>query len=589
MTLTLVAAAVALATCLLSAVSMVGVAVRQSRDSAKVAAETLYHQARSVIRAHPAAEVEAALASDPALRSYLQAAVGYSKVTVYLAVLDNDGRAILHSDPSRQGERIPPEESIDAFSRLPGLAQLWRLTRGHRVLAYNLPFTVDGDGRFGTVRVTISSLLLREQIAAAITWNVAIVGVVVVLVFGASFYLANRLLAPLEMLRRQLAGIEVGGERLPLDLRSAADVNRVAEFFASVTRQLDEERRRDADPISLDATLGALTDAVLVVNRRHEVVSLNRPARELFEHGEPLQGRSIDEIAGGSHPLSSLIRDTLATGGPVGPRHVNLPSERGEASFRMTAQVLREGEEVTGVVVTCQDLEKLARLGDRLFHAQKLSALGELTSGVAHEIKNPLNAMVLHAELLRESIGEGDDGRHVEVIEREIRRLEQVVDGFLKFTRPEVLKLGPVRLESVIDEVLGLLAGVVNLGRVEIHRRFAGDLPPILGDADLLRQLFLNLALNACEAMPEGGHLDIEGARSDGERIAITFRDDGCGIPAEVLPKVFKLFCTTKVKGSGVGLSVVYRIVHLHGGEIGVDSHEGKGTAFRVLLPEARP
>jgi signal transduction histidine kinase len=176
--------------------------------------------------------------------------------------------------------------------------------------------------------------------------------------------------------------------------------------------------------------------------------------------------------------------------------------------------------------------------------------------------------------------------QHVDVIAGEIRRLDEVVQGFLKFSRPEDLKLQPIRMQTLLDEILPILQPEADRVGVKVEID-CPDVPDVNGDPAMLRQAFLNLALNACQAMQDGGVLRIhcEGAR--GHRVSTTVSDTGVGINPEHLQRIFELYFTTKAKGSGIGLSMVYRTVQMHDGEIEVESTPGKGTTFRILLPQA--
>ena len=252
-----------------------------------------------------------------------------------------------------------------------------------------------------------------------------------------------------------------------------------------------------------------------------------------------------------------------------------------------------------------------ARLEATLAYSRKLVALGRLTAGIAHEVKNPLNAMMIHLELLRTkiqksslepavagtpgSLGLVESARtvrasgaleHVEIIENEIRRLDEVVQGFLKFTRPEDLKLQPVRISTLFEEILPVIAPEARSNSVRVTTDCNAAAPPVNGDAAMLRQVFLNLAINACQAMPNGGTLRMSCAAA-GRKVEVRVEDTGIGIAPENLGKIFDLYFTTKDHGTGIGLSMVYRTIQLHDGEIEVQSTPGRGTTFRVLLPQA--
>jgi signal transduction histidine kinase len=176
--------------------------------------------------------------------------------------------------------------------------------------------------------------------------------------------------------------------------------------------------------------------------------------------------------------------------------------------------------------------------------------------------------------------------QHVDVIANEIRRLDEVVTGFLKFSRPEDLKLQPVSLAALFDEVVPIVQPEADRAKVTLVVEHQ-DVPDVHGDPTMLRQAFLNLALNACHAMPNGGTLRIQCTAARGRRVLIAFTDTGVGIKPEHLKRIFDLYFTTKEKGSGIGLSMVYRTVQMHDGDIEVQSTPGAGTTFRVLLPQA--
>jgi signal transduction histidine kinase len=225
--------------------------------------------------------------------------------------------------------------------------------------------------------------------------------------------------------------------------------------------------------------------------------------------------------------------------------------------------------------------------------SKRVTALGRLTAGVAHEVKNPLNAMTIHLELLKQKLATNAPSdacaSNVEVIGREIRRLDEVVQGFLKFARPEELSLRPVSPAALLDEVLKTLAVEANVTGVVLDRAIGHDVPDIEADDGILRQALLNLARNALQAMPGGGRLQLSCTTARDGRVEIRVSDTGVGIAPEDLPRIFDLYFTTKESGTGIGLSLVYRTVQMHSGDIDVESTPGKGTAFIIKLPRAHP
>jgi signal transduction histidine kinase len=223
--------------------------------------------------------------------------------------------------------------------------------------------------------------------------------------------------------------------------------------------------------------------------------------------------------------------------------------------------------------------------------SRRVTALGRLTAGVAHEVKNPLNAMTIHLELLKQKLAAGERTAatevHVDIIGREIRRLDDVVQGFLKFARPEELTLKAVACGDLVDDVLKTLTVEANVSHVTLQSDVAADVPNIEVDPGIFRQALLNLAKNAVQAMPNGGTLTMATALAKDGRVEIRITDTGVGIAPENLAKIFDLYFTTKDTGTGIGLSLVYRTVQLHNGDIDVESVPGRGTTFVIKMPKA--
>jgi signal transduction histidine kinase len=212
----------------------------------------------------------------------------------------------------------------------------------------------------------------------------------------------------------------------------------------------------------------------------------------------------------------------------------------------------------------------------------RLAAISRITSEVAHEIKNPLNAIALHLEVLKTKVDPATP--EIEVIGREIRRLDDIVKTFLNFSRPIELQASPVDLSEVVQEILTLMGVDAKRKNIELETIIGGD-AWICGDRDLVKQAILNVVVNAIEAMDGGGRLTVRIERA-GQDWQISISDSGPGIPAEHQPKLFNLYFTTKENGSGIGLAMSLRVVHLHGGTIEFFSQSGGGATFRLRFPE---
>jgi len=220
--------------------------------------------------------------------------------------------------------------------------------------------------------------------------------------------------------------------------------------------------------------------------------------------------------------------------------------------------------------------------------SRRIAMVGRLTAGVAHEMKNPLNAMTIHLELLKQKLAAGKPAAtHVEIIEQEIRRLDDRIQGFLKFVRPEEVSFAAVALAPLLSSVLDAVSPEAQRAGVAVERGCHDGTLLVEGDAAQLRDMFLNLAQNAIQAMPKGGRLTINCASMPNRRVRVRVEDTGVGIAPENLAKIFDLYYTTRERGTGIGLSLVYRMVQIHNGAIDVESTVGVGTAFIVILPSA--
>ncbi|TAK17355.1 MAG: hypothetical protein EPO35_03205 [Acidobacteria bacterium] len=382
-------------------------------------------------------------------------------------------------------------------------------------------------------------------------------------------------------------------------------------------------------------TFAAITDArglVITHNDPNEYarpLNPGQPLSDLIDAGPIVQLRAIFRPEGGTYDVK---QDLLVSGGTAfGAIHVGVSTLliRGQIedavnwlkwpvigvlagtifiAFLLASVVLRpiavisskvarlgRGEFDTGVELPddaeFRDVsESIKAIGARLAaggsgDARQLVALSRLNAGIAHEIKNPLNAMSIHLELLRNEIGTARPAaEYLAVITEQLRRLDDVVQTFLKFSRPEQLTLRPTSLVTILQNIRPIVeaeaepAGV----RVEIHT--APSLPDVRADGPSLQNAILNLALNACQAMPGGGALTIAAERRPGGQVAVTVTDTGVGIPADQLDKIFNLYFTTKPGGTGVGLAMVYRTVQMHDGTITVESAPGRGTTFTMTL-----
>ena len=271
------------------------------------------------------------------------------------------------------------------------------------------------------------------------------------------------------------------------------------------------------------------------------------------------------------------------------------------ASFNnMSVQLRAANEEIVAWAKTLEDrvdrkTRELKRAHEHVLHVEKMATIGKMAAVVAHEINNPLAGILTYAKLVRRWIERGDATgskkndaeQSLDLIATESRRCGELVRNLLTFSRSSPTNVVSSDVNGVVDRAVRLVKHQLQLNGIELHRELASDLPKLQCDSGQIEQVTLALVMNAIDAMPRGGNLWVKTSLTNAGEVAIEVRDDGCGIPAEILPRLFEPFLTTKESGKGVGLglAVSQNIVEGHGGRIEVQSELGKGTTFTVTLP----
>ncbi|MDP3015509.1 MAG: ATP-binding protein [Deltaproteobacteria bacterium] len=262
--------------------------------------------------------------------------------------------------------------------------------------------------------------------------------------------------------------------------------------------------------------------------------------------------------------------------------------------FTINQHLSLSGEAI-GKIIIFRDLTKVYRIQEEMLKMDRLVSLGKLASGIAHEIRNPLAGIKTTAQALGEEMAKDDPKReYLTRITKEIDRLNELLKTFFSFAKPQTLLLVPCHIKEIINAIIPFLIKEIADKGIQFVESYHPQLPRIRVDKIQMHQAFLNLFLNAIQAMPYGGELKIEAnpvilPSPEGSRqnfIKVVVSDSGKGIPPQILPKIFDPFFTTKPKGIGLGLSITYQIIKKHGGTIKVHSQWEKGTSFTINLPE---
>ncbi len=373
-------------------------------------------------------------------------------------------------------------------------------------------------------------------------------------------------------------------------------IRKMESIYAQLADSQAEMEKRTQELVEAkelsDNIIRSMSDAVVALDDSGRVTRVNDTVRQLF-------GFSREDLVG--HSLSAFLPEAIQEQWRWGLLRRRVEQEgtfrRIEMDWRsrdgalipveVSGSVLRDRfGEVIGAVLVIRDLRELKRLESELIQAAKMSSLGRLAAGVAHEVNNPLSGILLYGDLLLEDIPKGDKRReHAGKIVELALRCREIVRALLDFARPSVSCTQPVDVGIVLRNVLRVLEPQEMFRNVEVKWDPAGSLPSILGDPTQLQQAFTNIMLNAVEAMQGKGVLTIvTSPESDGPGVVVRISDTGCGIPEELWDGLFEPFFTTKAGGTGLGLAITYEIVERHKGRIEVQSRVGEGTTFILTL-----
>lgn len=530
--------------------------------------------------------IEESLQTDPGLNALLQAIVGYAPTIYDVAIVDVNGNALLHSDSFLLGKPLPKRPDFGEVRGGRFWKQLKVINGQPQVYEVRLPLQRDSLP-FGEVRVGISTLFLKSELQPLLNRTITFAIISILFSFAVAAVLSNFTLRPLRDIGARLDRM-ASGEIEPAPESKPERTDEYGVVNTKITR-LGQQIRDVKEVFSalkenLDQIMANLQDGLMLFTRDWRTVLVSASAERFVGRARSdMLGRSVEEIFDESTRLGQLVLDGF---------HLHRDFQQAETEtesgrrIQVSLDFIEEGGERIGALLTIRDAESVRKIEDEIELSRRLAAIGRLTSGVAHEVKNPINAIVLHLEVLREKVAdlEPDARRHMDVIAKEIRRLDRVVQTLVDFTRPVDLRLVETDLRYTLDDVVLLAVPDAQQHGIRILRNFGGQTLPARVDADLIKQALLNVVINGVQAMNPGGTLTVSAAQANGE-IEIRVHDEGPGIPPEIRDKIFNLYFTTKKGGSGIGLAMTYRVMQLHNGAVQVDSREGEGSTFILRLP----
>lgn len=578
-------------------------AVQQSYDSSRMVANQVRFALQNALETglrnqtvdpnHPEQLRELAdqaIRNNQALQAVVESVNRYSLTIYDINIGDYESNTLLSTNPENEGKPLPVRPDYNQLLNANPIRLMHEVFGPPRV--FDVKVTLDRNGQpFLSVHVGVRTTLLRAVYAPWLAEALTLMGFALGTALVVALLLSNLALRPLEEISLQLDYWTPPGEEAPVERPETRQ-----DTAERVSHQIERigQRMRNVEEVfttlktNLDQVLGNLQDGILLFTKDGRAVLVSEAARRFLQiDGGTLLGMQASEIFDRGTLLGRTLREAFDARVALIKEEIRTENGRHiEASVDFIHDdATRQG---LGALVTLRDLESVQAIESELEVSRRMSAIGRLTSGVAHEVKNPINAIVVHLELLRSKLQDTSPSatRHLEVIDAEIRRLDRVVQTLVDFSRPVEVQLHEQDLRGILGDVFALSSEQLSTLKVTLLTNLPSK--PVVAnvDADLVKQAALNVIQNGAQAMPNGGRLQV--ALETNSRFAILrVRDEGVGIPDEIRDKIFDLYFTTKSEGSGIGLAMTYRILQLHHGSIEVQSKPGQGTEFRMFIPLA--
>ncbi len=516
-----------------------------------------------------------------------------------IAVVEPSNKVVADTDPERLGSVISKSanDDFEALVKDPAWSNKLRLLSSRETHLYELatPVGPPGGEALVYVRVFVHPAFIRSQLGPTLASkrNISLIS------FGAAvaitFLVSSLAFRRVGHLNRMLDLVATGEYQPDAEKKQGSDEFAAIESKVSLLSQRLRGAEQEVSGLrgNIDSLLTDLEDAVFVFNRERRLVFASLSVEKFVGAGRAgLLGHPLAEVFPPTATLGELIGHAAETGLGIRRCRAAMMGENGAAGRNVILSIdmleTSPGVATGGFLVRLRDPEAQKKLGQELQMADRLAAMSQVTGGVAHEVKNPLNAMLLHLEVAKSKLKRGDTeiAEEMETISKEILRLDRVVKTFLDFNRPVELKRMLTEAESLVREIADLTRPQAEAAKVAVTLDQRAQGVEVMVDRDMIKQALLNLAMNAIQAMPEGGELRFASAVA-GDFVEIRIGDTGAGIPPAVRDKIFRLYFTTKQGGSGIGLAMTFRIVQIHDGTISFASEPGKGTTFLIRLPIA--
>ena len=538
------------------------------------------------------AAVTKALRKDEALNSLITSIMDYAKPVSDITIADNHNVALVAAPDTALEDKPLPIRHDYASLQNSSLIGMLKVIFG-KPQVYDVTAALEREGKsFLTIHVGIRTTFLGYFEVTPLLTNAAIyIGVGILISLLAAAFVSNLALRPLEQISSRLDALTQAEAATAAELEAGRSTDAVVQVSHKIERL--GRRMKNVEEVfsalkeNIDQILSNLQDGIMLFTRDARAVLVSRSMERFLDMGrDQLLGAEVHDIFDRDSLLGRTVRQAFDAGMSIVQEEITTEAGRRlELSLDFIHDDRADHDGALGALLTLHDVESVSEIESELEVSRRMAAIGRLTSGVGHEVKNPINAIVVHLELLRSKVGsEAAAGRHLEIIQSEIQRLDRVVQTLVDFSRPVELKLADHDMRQIVSSVLMLASAGLESYSVTVVSQLPDHPVMVKVDADLLKQALLNVVLNGAQAMADGGELSV-GLKEEGRSAVIEVQDHGEGIPDEIRPKIFDLYFTTKRDGSGIGLAMTYRILQLHHGQLDVESKLGEGSTFTLSVP----
>jgi len=519
---------------------------------------------------------------------------------VYVIIHDKEEKVAAYSrHDEKQGMILTDEVSQRAVTANEPLIQsAFFEEKKARILDISIPVYIkESPEKWGTIRIGLSLENMAGQILKT-RLNLLLLGLLAI-VFGSlgSIVFARRITQPISKLVERTISAAKGDLGQVIDIRTGDEIEELARNFNHMIQQilLDrnelENRLREITSLKAynDNVLSSMTNGLITIDLEKRIVTLNEMAeRILGKKREEIKDLSLEQTLDDHHPLCQMMIETLSREKGVFHSEIEVKREEGSLWLTTSTSLLTDGEgKKIGALAIFQDITEIKALEEKLRQADRLAALGTLSAGLAHEIKNPLSAIKTFVQLLPQKFENRPFMEKFSItVPREIDRINYLVEDLLALTRKRVRPFVNLDVNLVIFQIMDLHGEEMKKRQITVEGDLDRSLPTILGDSETLYRAFSNVVINSIQAMPNGGKLTIS---SEHDRlfsmVKITFMDTGIGMDRETSKNLFNPFFTTKDKGAGLGMALTRKIVEDHHGTIEAMGEQGKGTTIVIRLP----